>query len=208
MFSTSPTTAAVGSAISRTSAGIRSRPAIFAARQRRSPATISNRPPTLRTRMGCNTPLARIELESSWSSPGSNSLRGWCGLGTSCATSSIVTSSPVVPDDVMKKSSPLPRRFSTMNHLPDQLAVGASALCADRVIEQSPAVAGGLDEHRIPVDHGVEQRLAEVPLQVVHDLHHDPLPVIMHRGEHPEQLPASRELTAGLLQGPKHVRQA
>ena len=53
------------------------KPARFAARQRRSPATISKRPPSIgRTRIGCITPCSRIDAASSSSAASSICVRG------------------------------------------------------------------------------------------------------------------------------------
>ena len=62
MFSMSATWSSWSSGTSRTTTGTLSRPARCAARQRRSPATISNRPSTRRTRTGCSTPCAANRL--------------------------------------------------------------------------------------------------------------------------------------------------
>ena len=64
---------------SRITTGTSCSPAVWAARQRRSPATISYDPvsPTGRTRMGCNTPFSRIEAVSSASASSSKRWRGW-----------------------------------------------------------------------------------------------------------------------------------
>ena len=60
-----------------TSAGTSASPARFAARQRRSPATISKRPPSIgRTRIGCITPCSRIDAASSSSAASSICVRG------------------------------------------------------------------------------------------------------------------------------------
>ena len=71
MFSMSATATADSSGMSRMTAGIVCRPAICAARQRRSPATISYSvsPPVTfgsgRTTIGCTTPCALIDSASS-----------------------------------------------------------------------------------------------------------------------------------------------
>ena len=63
-------------ATSRTTIGTRSRPATLAARQRRSPAMIWKRSPTLRTTIGWMMPLARIDCASSCSRASSTWPRG------------------------------------------------------------------------------------------------------------------------------------
>src|SRR6185369_1426127 len=68
-------------ATSRTAMGTRSRPASFAARQRRSPAMIWNRSPIRRTTMGWMTPLLLIDCASSWSLASSTCPRGWNSFG-------------------------------------------------------------------------------------------------------------------------------
>src|SRR5262245_19344350 len=68
-------------ATSRTAIGTRSRPASFAARQRRSPAMIWKRSPIRRTTMGWMTPLVLIDCASSWSLASSTCPRGWKSFG-------------------------------------------------------------------------------------------------------------------------------
>ena len=75
---------ALRSSASMTMAGTSDRPAIRAARQRRSPAMICQTPSSpgwVRTRIGCSTPLSRIEAVSSSRSSWRKVLRGWSGLG-------------------------------------------------------------------------------------------------------------------------------
>jgi hypothetical protein len=50
-----------------------------AARQRRSPAISSKKPPRSRTMSGCTMPCSRMESASSRSASSENSLRGWSG---------------------------------------------------------------------------------------------------------------------------------
>ena len=65
-----------------TTAGTSSRPASWAARQRRSPAISSYVPPGQgRTRIGCKTPRSRTDSESASSDSWSKDCRGWSGLG-------------------------------------------------------------------------------------------------------------------------------
>ena len=90
MFSISAASSASASSRSRTSAGIVSRPAICAARQRRSPATSSYVPPaTGRTSTGCSTPRSRSEPASASSAASSKERRGCLGLGTMSSTGSV-----------------------------------------------------------------------------------------------------------------------
>ena len=78
MFSISASASAAWSGTDFTSAGTSRSPAFCAARQRRSPATISKRPPsTGRTRIGCMIPCSRIESASSASDASSIFVRGW-----------------------------------------------------------------------------------------------------------------------------------
>ena len=80
-FSTIAISSTSTSLNSRMTAGIVCRPARCAARQRRSPATISYLPSAIgRTRIGCSTPCVRMEFDSSFRSPSSNVRRGCCGL--------------------------------------------------------------------------------------------------------------------------------
>ena len=65
----------------RTNAGTLSTPAIFAARQRRSPATIIYLPPFAVTTIGWSIPCTRIESASSPSDTSSKRRRGWSGSG-------------------------------------------------------------------------------------------------------------------------------
>ena len=68
MFSISASSSASASSRGRTSAGIASRPAICAARQRRSPATSSYVPPAFgRTSTGCSTPRSPSDPASACS---------------------------------------------------------------------------------------------------------------------------------------------
>ena len=78
MFSISASASADWSGTALTSAGTSRNPAFCAARQRRSPAMISNRPPsTGRTRIGCMMPCSRIDSASSASDASSILVRGW-----------------------------------------------------------------------------------------------------------------------------------
>ena len=93
---------AVSSSISSTSAEIVSRPAIFEARQRRSPATSWNLAlPRGRTRIGWRTPCSRIDAASSSSVSGSNARRGCSGFGSirSSGTTRIPIDRPAFSDD-------------------------------------------------------------------------------------------------------------
>ena len=68
-------------------AGIRSRPAVRVARQRRSPMISSywgcpSTAPAGRTTTGCSTPISRTEYTSSAIDSSSKTWRGWRGLGT------------------------------------------------------------------------------------------------------------------------------
>src|SRR2546423_700932 len=83
---------AVSSSISSTSAGIVAWPAIFDARQRRSPAMSWNWwLPSGRTRMGWRTPCSRIEAASSWSDSSSKTIRGCSGFGVIRSTGTVRT---------------------------------------------------------------------------------------------------------------------
>ena len=71
------------SGTSRTATGTFSRPARWAARQRRSPAMISYAFPARRTTMGWMRPLDLIERASSSMRASSARARGWYGFGES-----------------------------------------------------------------------------------------------------------------------------
>src|SRR3569832_479613 len=78
MFSISAIAIAALSGTSRTTAGISCRPAICAARQRRSPAMISYSPlPSGFSTMGCTTPCARMDAARSSRLSVCMSTRGW-----------------------------------------------------------------------------------------------------------------------------------
>ncbi|MNT91651.1 hypothetical protein D3C72_2327870 [compost metagenome] len=72
------------SSIARSMMGTNFSRAAWAARQRRSPAMICHMPSWpgwARTRIGCKTPLSRIEAVNSSRCSAPNCLRGWSGLG-------------------------------------------------------------------------------------------------------------------------------
>ncbi len=62
-------------------AGTSERPAIWAARKRRSPATSSNPSPLGRTKRGWRRPFSRMEAASSSRESWAKRLLGWWGLG-------------------------------------------------------------------------------------------------------------------------------
>ena len=73
----------------------RVKPARCAARQRRSPAMISKRPPsTGRTRIGCMTPCSRSTAASSSSDASSIRVRGWYLPGRRRSSASVCSDSP------------------------------------------------------------------------------------------------------------------
>ncbi|MNR09345.1 hypothetical protein D3C85_1255420 [compost metagenome] len=83
-FSMMATSITSTSSMGRSMIGTLRRRAAWAARQRRSPAMICHIPSSpgwARTRMGCSTPLSRIEAVSSSRFSALNCLRGWSGLG-------------------------------------------------------------------------------------------------------------------------------
>ena len=139
-FSTMAISITCRSSSSRTTAGTVCRPTLWLARQRRSPATISNRPLGRgRTRIGCSTPRSRIELVSSSMSSSRNTERGWEALGSirsmgtsrmgdrartgapastaSAAAASAAFSSSASPNRA-DRPRPRPLRFSAMFRLP------------------------------------------------------------------------------------------
>jgi hypothetical protein len=87
MFSISASSSDSASPCGRTSAGMRSNPAMRAARQRRSPAISSYVPPaTGRRSTGWRTPRSRSESASATSDVSSKSVRGCRGLGAISST--------------------------------------------------------------------------------------------------------------------------
>ena len=83
MFSINAVWSSLSSLTSETWTGSFSRPAICAARQRRSPATISKRSPLRRTTMGCTRPALLIDSANSCSLTSSKRVLGCSGLGSS-----------------------------------------------------------------------------------------------------------------------------
>src|SRR5579883_2478145 len=120
MFSISAIAITLCSGTSRTSAGISASPARRAARQRRSPAISSNRPPAMaRTTIGWISPWALIEAASSCRRSSSIDCRGWYRPGWIRATSSRRNSSPAAavsdsgtPSSTSRSRAPRPRRFA------------------------------------------------------------------------------------------------
>src|SRR6185436_14110965 len=156
--------------VSRTMLGISSSPASIAARKRRSPAMIWNRPSKVRTRIGSSTPFSRTEAISSDRSP--MAWRGWSGLGS---MSSIGMRRPtgVPPGRAswstkcdscrMRIVSGRPRRWGldTFDHLLAELVVlvRAARLWSER--EDGLLVRGTFLEANALGDRGVEHAIAE-----------------------------------------------
>ena len=117
-FSTSAVAATSVSVMSRCTAGTSCSPARAAARQRRSPAMIWKRSDSVgwgRTRIGCSTPWARMELARLSSASGSIVVRGWYGLGSSRSSAMWRKSADCAPLAGAARSpssaaSPRPRR--------------------------------------------------------------------------------------------------
>src|SRR5688572_4905519 len=179
MFSIRATASRRSSAMSRTTTGILRRPARCAARQRRSPATISYPPSTLRTTIGWMMPLARIERASSSILASSIDVRGWNWLGRrrSVSTSSERSLTAGTGASGMSAERPRPSagRFSTMvllragggggcvarEDFARQREIGFGAARFDVVENARDAVAGSFAEPDVPRDDRLVDALEE-----------------------------------------------
>src|SRR6185369_15864073 len=126
--------------------------------------------------LGCRTPVARIESASSRKLESSKRVRGWCGLGSTCAIGiSLVpvlwASSVLVPPEGMSASNPFPSAFLCMVHdLPRQFAITLSTGAVRIVQNDGLAKRGGFAETHVPRNHRLVHPLGEEFPRLVSDL--------------------------------------
>src|SRR5207244_888912 len=171
----------------RTTAGTVSRPASRAARQRRSPATISKPPtPRGRTSSGWMTPCRRTDSASPEAASGSKRRRGWRGFGwiasTGISSSSLGTGWPPIKTS---RPRPRPRRCGedsgALDKLHRHLPVGVGSGGATVVGDRGQSVARSLGETHRARDRRAEDELAEVAPYFLLDLLREPRPPVDHR---------------------------
>src|ERR1700751_4683772 len=186
-FSTNPSNSVSRSSAVRTTAGTVSRPASRAARQRRSPATISYPPtPRGRTSSGWITPWRRTDSASPEAASGSKRRRGWRGFGwiasTGISSSSDGTGWPPIRTS---RPRPRPRRWGedsgALDKLHRHLPVGVGSGGATVVGNRGQPVARTLGETYRARDGGAEDEVTEVPPYLVLDLMGEPRPPVDHR---------------------------
>src|SRR4051812_42501578 len=183
------------SATSRTTTGTRTRPALPAARQRRSPAMISNRSPTLRTTIGWMIPFDLIDRASSSNRSSSIAPRGWNVFGAirSMSTSSVETRGSDASG--MSALRPFPRagRFSMiircersgMTMRGTGRSRGGNRCALEYFAGEREVRLGASGLHVVQHDrHPVTRRLAETDVARDHGSEHFFLEEAAHIGRH------------------------
>src|SRR5512140_1413537 len=191
---------ATSSSRSSTSAGIATRPAILAARHRRSPATSWNRfGPRGRTRTGWRTPCSRIDAASSSRADSSKTRRGFSGVASSLSSGTLRTPLVLPPsaerrltmDGESSRSSERRRaayaRKSGLAKFDDLLRqlsecpgrLGAARICGDRATGERRLA----QLHGVPDDRVEDVVLAELAQLVEHLAAEDRSSVVERRQE-------------------------
>src|SRR5512145_200112 len=185
-FSTRASSRLSPSVASRTRAGICSRPARRAARQRRSPAISCQRPPGVRRTMtGWIMPVDLSERASSSREPGSNVFRGCRGLTSiwSTGTSSSAVPSVVAVLEVDPSSAsrprPSPRLFMPQDLL-GQFDVCDCAAGPQIVQHHRSTMTGRLGEPHVTWNDSIEYLTGEISLNFLTDLQRQAGPTIKH----------------------------
>src|SRR5450830_461242 len=166
----------------------------MAAWKRRSPATISNRPPRGRTMMGSRMPCLRILSPSVASAASSNRRRGCSGDGTIWSGRSMWTSlSPAgvgcVGSLAKRASSPRPRRlllftrFYLLGELPVRLGTGGKRV----IFQDGFAIAGRFAHAYAPGDDGSEDSLSKMLDEFILDLCRQDSPLVEHGHQDAQQ---------------------
>src|SRR6266550_9257596 len=202
---------AVSSSSSSTSAGMVARPASFAARQRRSPATSWYRFwPSGRTRIGWRTPCSRTEAASSCRASMSNTVRGWFGFDSMLSTGMMRTptvrptlsdESRLMIDGESSRSSESRRAaaarksgLAKIDHLPGKVAIVSRRVGLAGVRRDWPPGKGCLTElHRVSND-AVEDVVVADHAQLIEHVAREICPAVVKGRQQPEDSKVAIEL--------------
>src|SRR4030042_3181158 len=174
----------------RTRTGTSLKPACWAARKRRSPATMRKEPgSTCSTRMGCSTPFCSMERARSFRPSSEKLLRGWCApacradIGTMSTVAPLTKAAEALPS-LPESSASIPRpraRLDIAQHLLGQLLVAAGADALRIVLVDGLAGRGGLAEAHVAGDDGAEHLLLEVAAHLFDHLVRQARARVVHR---------------------------
>src|SRR6266540_7356445 len=191
-------------------------PVIAAARQRRSPTTISNCWPWRLTMTGWSTPERLKDCARSCKLLLLKAFLGCLGLAAMLSMGSSWTFDVAISvveegvgDEDRRAPSPRPKPCLAFmrEHLLGQLEIGRRAWRAQIVKHDRLAVARGFSDPYVPWNDGLHDLAAQVPLHLALDLGSEAGPAIEHRQDYAFDLQPRVELLPDQSNSTKNVSQ-